>query len=442
MSQERLHGGAALRLCLLGLLTALPAYFLGRGLLLAIHAIANLCYRGAFSCADLPLAGPWPLWCALVPALGGLLIGLVARYGSPAVRGHGIPEVIETVLSKDSRIPGKVALLKPLCSAVSIGSGGPFGAEGPVIGLGGSLGSLLGQVLPVGDWERKVLLSAGAAAGITAVFGCPVAATLLALELLLYELSPLALAVVGLASGLSACLRLAGLGDAPLFPMAALDVGKAWTPACYAALGLPLGLAAAGITRAVGWSEHAFERLPIHWMWWPALGGLAVGGLGLLEPRILGPSYGSIADTLNGQLVAGALLAFVGLKALAWILALGSGTAGGTLAPLFGIGAGLGALLTAAAAGLWPGLGLDPRLGALVGMAAVFAGASHAPLASMILALETTHRLQAALPLLGACLLATLLCQVLLPHSLMTEGPQRRGVRFPASRGGPGRRGP
>jgi chloride channel protein, CIC family len=424
-----------IRLCLLSLLVALPSYFLGRALLAAIYLTTNLLFHGTWSLADHPPSGPLPLWAALVPALGGLAVGLIARYGSPAVRGHGIPEMIEAVLAGDSKVPWKVALLKPLCSALSIGSGGPFGAEGPVIGLGGSLGSLLGQVLRIGAWERKVLLSAGAAAGITAVFGCPIAATLLCLELLLYELSPLSLAAVGLAAAAAACLRMGLVSADPLFPVAGLMAqGGAWAPALYALLGLPLGLAAAAITKAVDFSEHAYQRLPLHWMWWPALGGLAVGALGLVEPRIFGPGYASISDTLNGQLVAGALLSFVGLKTLAWVLALGSGTTGGALAPLFGIGAGLGALVTAAVAGLYPGLGLDPRMGALVGMAVVFAGASYAPLASMILVLETTHRMDAALPLLGASLLATFICHLLLPHSLMTEGPARRGVRFPDAR--------
>jgi H+/Cl- antiporter ClcA len=422
---------AELRLCLLALLAALPSYFLGRALLGAIHLSTNLFFHGTLSLADSPPSGPLPLWAALMPALGGLAVGLIARYGSPAVRGHGIPEMMETVLAGESKVPWKVAVLKPLCSALSIGSGGPFGAEGPVIGLGGSLGSLLGQALRTDAWERKVLLSAGAAAGITAVFGCPIAATLLCLELLLYELSPLSLAAVGLSATVAACLRMGLVSTDPLFPVAGPPAGGAWTLALYAGLGLPLGLAAAGITKAVDWSEHAFERLPIHWMWWPALGGLMVGALGFIEPRIFGPSYPSIGDTLNGRLVAGALLSFVVLKTLAWVLALGSGTTGGSLAPLFGIGAGLGALVTAAVAGLYPGLGLDPRLGAVVGMAVVFAGASYAPLASMILVLETTHCMEAALPLLGASLLATLICHLLLPHSMMTAGPARRGVKFP-----------
>jgi H+/Cl- antiporter ClcA len=432
VKKESLAGRRELRLCLLSVAVALPSYFLGRGLLIAIHVITNLMFYGALSMADHPPAGHLPLWVALMPALGGLIIGLVARYGSPAVRGHGIPEMIETVLAGESKVPWKVALLKPLCSAISIGSGGPFGAEGPVIGLGGSLGSLLGQVLPTTAWERKVLLSAGAAAGITAVFGCPIAATLLALELLLYEFSPLSLTAVGVASTVAACLRMGLVSTDPLFPVAgALAAGSAWNPILYAALGIPLGLAAAAIIKAVDLSEHSFERLPIHWMWWPAIGGLAVGLMGLIEPRVFGPSYGSITDTLNGQLVAGALLTYVCLKTLAWVLAVGSGTTGGTLAPLFGIGAGLGALIIAALAGLYPGLGLDPRLGALVGMAVVFAGSTHSPLASMILVLETTHRMEAALPLLGACLLASFICHLLLPYSLMTGGPASRGVKFP-----------
>ncbi len=419
------------RLCLLSLLTGVASYFFGRGLLGAIHLTTNVLFHGTWSLADTPPTGPLPLWAALVPALGGLAIGLIARYGSPAVRGHGIPEMIETVLAGESRVPFKVAVLKPLCSALSIGSGGPVGAEGPVIGLGGSLGSLLGQALTLDAWERKVLLSAGAAAGITAVFGCPVAATLLALELLLYELNPLSLAAVGLASAASACLRLALVSSLPLFAVAPPAAMGPWSPLLYCALGLPLGLAAAGIIKGVELSEGAFQRLPIHWMWWPALGGLAVGGMALVEPRVLGPSYGSIADTLNGTLAAGALGTYVGLKALAWTVAVGSGTTGGTLAPLFGIGAGLGALLTAAAAAAAPALGLDAHMGALVGLAVVFAASAGAPLTSLVLVLETTHSMDAAVPLLGACFVATYVCNLLVPHTLMTEGPARRGVRFP-----------
>lgn len=424
-------GKRELQLFLLCVLLAIPAFFLGRGLLLAITLCNNLFFYGEVSVIPASQAGGVRAWGLLVPALGGLIVGLIARYGSSAVRGHGIPEVMEAVLSQESRVPLKVALLKPLCSAISIGSGGPFGAEGPVIGLGGSLGSLLGQVMPVSPWERKVLLAAGAAAGVTAVFGCPVAALLLSVELLLFEYTPTSFVAVGLASAVAGGLRVGLLGGAPIFPMPALAESGATSLACYAALGLPLGLAATGIILLVRSSEHLYEKLPLHWMWWPALGGLGVGALGWVEPRVFGPSYESIGGALSGQLVSTALLSFVAFKLAAWALALGSGTAGGTLAPLFGIGSGLGALLTGAAAWLWPSLGLDPRMGALVGMAAVFAGASHALLGSLVLALETTHQFSGTLPLLAACLVSTLVCQSLLPHSLMTDGPTRRGVKFP-----------
>ncbi len=429
MSRDRNASVRDARLAALGLAVGTLAYFSGRALLAAIHLTTNLMFWGAFSFADRPPSGHLPLWAALIPAAGGLVIGLVARYGSEAVRGHGIPEMIETVLVGESRVPFRVAVLKPLCSALSIGSGGPFGAEGPVIGLGGSLGSLLGRRLDAR--ERKVLLAAGAGAGITAVFGCPVAATLLALELLLYEFNPWSLAVVGLACAASAGLRVVLVGSDPLFPVGNVAPAHGWGLLLYCALGAPLGLAAVGITRLVEAWEHAYSKLPFHWMWWPALGGLVVGVVGLWEPSALGPAYGAISAALSGSLASWALLVFAAVKLLVWSQALGSGTTGGTLAPLFGVGAGLGSLLVALCALAAPKLGLDARTGAMVGMAAVFTGCSYAPLASIALVLETTHCLEAALPLLGACSLATLVCGSLQEHSLMTEGPARRGVRFP-----------
>jgi CIC family chloride channel protein len=424
-------GPAERRLAWLCLGLAVPAYALGRCLLMAIGLVGNLAFHGRLATEELGTPESLALWTCLVPVAGGLLVGLIARFGSPAVRGHGIPEVIETVLAQDSQVPLRVALLKPLCAAISIGTGGPFGAEGPVIGLGGSLGSILGRMVDTTVWERKVLLSAGAAAGVTAVFGCPVAAMLLAVELLLFEYRPASLLAVGLACGASAALRMAFHGTAPVFVMPLLQVSTAWAWVFYALLGLPLGLAAAGIVVSVHAVEGLYQRLPFHWMWWPALGGLAVGLLALFEPRILGPGYPTIGDLLNGRLLGAALALFVAVKLLAWVLALGSGTAGGTLAPLFAIGGALGALCTWGASLLWPDLGLDPRMGAVLGMAAVFAGASHAVLASILLALETTHQSAGALPLLTCCLLATLVCRTLLPHSLMTEGPARRGVAIP-----------
>ena len=428
-------GPRELRLAFWCVLLALPAYALGRGLVDLIAFFNNLFFHARFSIADAGGADALPLWAALIPALGGLLVGLIARYGSASVRGHGIPEVIETVLAQGSRVPLKTALLKPLCAAIAIGSGGPFGAEGPAIGLGASLGSQVGQRLEASDWEREVLLAAGAAAGVTAVFGCPIGATLLAVELLLFGYVPAAVLPVGLACGASFALRVTFHGTGPMWALPALVEPGAGAWAFYALLGLPFGLAAAGVIRLVHVSEGLYERLPVHWMWWPAIGGLVVGAIALAEPRVLGPSYGSIGEALDGRLGGAALGLFVGFKLLAWLLALGSGTTGSTLAPLFGIGAGLGALLTTGAALLWPGLGLDPRLGALLGLAAVFGGASHAVLASILMALETTHQAAGTLPLLACGLIAALVCRALLPHSLMTSGPASRGVKPPDARG-------
>jgi CIC family chloride channel protein len=419
-------------LCLGCVLLSVPAYFMGRFLLGLIRVCDNFFFLGIFSYGPSSPSTIISPWLILVPALGGLVVGLIARFGSSAVRGHGIPEVIETVIRGESRVPLKVALLKPLCAAISIGSGGPFGAEGPVIALGASLGSLFGQWISVTERERKVMLSAGAAAGITAVFGCPIAAMLLCLELLLFEFTTSSLVAVGLASTVSAGLRLFLLGNSPIFVMPSLASTTGLSLMFYIFLGFPLGLAAVGIIRMVHLSEELFKKLPIHWMWWPSIGGLVVGLVASFEPRVLGPGYASISDTLNGSLAGQALLIFFVLRLGVWVTALGSGTAGGTLAPLFGIGGGLGALLTWTTALMLPSLGLDPRMGALIGMAAVFAGASRALLASMVIALETTQQLSASLPLLGACLISAGTAHFLLPHSLMTESLVHRGIKIPS----------
>jgi CIC family chloride channel protein len=425
-------------LCLACTLLALPVFGVARLLLLLIDFFTNLFYRGSLSVEP---GGPglerWGWFCVLVPALGGLIVGLMARYGSKAIRGHGIPEAMEQVLVNDSRIGHRVAWLKPLSSAISIGSGGPFGAEGPIIATGAALGSLSGQWLPFHGRERKLLLAAGAAAGMAAIFGTPLAAVLLALELLLFEFTPQAILAVGLASATAAGLRAAFLGAGPVFPMPDLNFAGGWALALYAGMGVPFGFIAVGISKAVYFVEEGFEKLPLHWMFWPVLGGLAVGFLGMFSPRTLGVGYANISDILGGGLVGTALAAFMLLKFLSWSVALGSGTSGGTLAPLLSIGSALGYLGVAGAATLWPGLGLDPRLGALAGMAALFAGCSGAVMASLVFAFEATHQVPGVLPLLLASLTATATAKWLHPHNIMTEKLSRRGVTVPHSWGAP-----
>ncbi|MEP6622721.1 MAG: chloride channel protein [bacterium] len=377
-----------------------------------------------------------PLALLLIPVAGALVVGVMARYGSAAIRGHGIPEVMERVLFGESRIPARVMFLKPLSAAIAIGTGGPFGAEGPIIATGGALGSLAGQMLHVTIDERKTLLAAGAAAGMAATFGSPVSAILLAVELLLFEYRPRSLVPVSLAAAVATGVRIAFVGFSPVFPIPVLVQPGGGALAFYTVLGALIGVVAVGITRLTYGIEDVFEivgkKLRLHWMWWPAIGALVVGAVGIIEPRTLGVGYDNITAALSGSIVGRALIMLVVLKLVSWSVYLGSGTSGGTLAPLFTIGGGLGALLGTATADVLPGLGIQPAVAGLVGMAAIFAGASHALLTSVVFAFETTRQPIGLLPLLGGCSAAYLTSLLLSPHSIMTEKLARRGANVSA----------
>ncbi|WP_437719481.1 chloride channel protein [Sorangium sp. So ce448] len=397
-----------------------------------IAVITNLAFFGRLSAAPAsPAEHHLGLFVLVVPILGALVVGVMARYGSQAIRGHGIPEAMEQVLFNQSRIPPRMTLLKPLSAAIAIGTGGPFGAEGPIIATGGALGSLLGQLLRITADERKTLLAAGAAAGMSATFGSPVAAVLLAIELLLFEYRPRSVIPVALAATTATAARLCAGHTGPAFEMAAVAPSTGPALAFYIVLGAVLGLAAMGATRAIYAIEEAFERLPLHWMWWPAIGAVAIGVVGYFAPRTLGVGYSNIDDILSGRLALAALVSLSLFKFISWSIALGSGTSGGTLAPLFTVGGGLGAILGLAATALLPGLGVDPRVAGLVGMAAIFAGASRALLASVVFAFETTRQPMGLLPLLGGCSAAFLVSSLLMRHSIMTEKIARRGARVP-----------
>ncbi|MHB1949965.1 MAG: chloride channel protein [Acidiferrobacteraceae bacterium] len=414
--------------CALGVIATLVAQLL----LALIGAITNLCFYGRFSLAlSVPttaLLGPWTI---VVPAAGALIVGFIARYGSAGIRGHGIPEAMEQILTNESRIPARITLLKPLSAAISIGTGGPFGAEGPIIATGGALGSLVGQWVRVTAHERKTLLAAGAAAGMSAVFGSPLAAVLLAIELLLFEFSIRSLLPVAIAAGTAAVFRLALVGHIPMFVMPPLAWPTPTAVVAYVVLGAATGLVSVGLTVAVYVVEDLFERLPLHWMWWPALGGLAVGVIGYFSPRTLGVGYGNISDILSAHLLLSAALALAVLKALSWTIALGSGTSGGTLAPLLMIGAGVGSILGMLASHAWPALAIDPRMAALVATGALFAGASRALFMSIVFMIETTWQVSGLLPLLAGCTSAWLVSGLLMPDTIMTKKITRRGVRVP-----------
>lgn len=367
-----------------------------------------------------------------VPIAGAVIVGLMARYGSKAIRGHGIPEAMEQILTNRSRIPARVTFLKPLSAAISIGSGGPFGAEGPIIATGGALGSVLGQLTRMAPSERRTLLAAGAAAGMAATFGSPVSAVLLAIELLLFEFRARSLVPVAFAAVTATGLRFVLEGPEPAFPMPGFAAPGAGALVFYVALGALAGLVAAAVTKIVYAVEDGFERLPVHWMWWPAIGAVAVGVVGYFEPRTLGVGYDNITDILSGKLAARAVVFLCLMKFISWSIALGSGTSGGTLAPLMTIGGGFGTALGAAAAWLLPATGIDPRVAALVGMASLFAGASRAVLTSAVFAFETTRQPLGLLPLLGGCVAAYFVSCHVMRHTIMTEKIARRGVRTPA----------
>ncbi|HEX6999929.1 MAG TPA: chloride channel protein, partial [Gammaproteobacteria bacterium] len=394
----------------------------GALLLALIRLVTNLAYFGRFSLADLALEdatlGPWSV---LVPVAGALVIGLMARYGSEKIRGHGIPEAIEAILLGRSRIDAKVAVLKPLSSAVAIGTGGPFGAEGPVIMTGGAIGSLIAQMLPVSDGERKTLLVAGAAAGMTTIFGTPVAAIMLAVELLLFEWRPRSFIPVTVAVVVAAVERSLLDMPSPLFPFSGSADVTAVGVVSWIAIGLLAGLLSGGLTLLVYAWEDAFKKLPIHWMWWPALGGVAVGLGGLAVPNALSVGYGNISAMLQGHMLPLAALALLGVKALIWSIALGSGTSGGVLAPLLIMGGAMGTVL----AGLVPGT--DPGLWALLAMAATMGGTMRSPLTATFFAAELTGNTHVLLPLITACGTAHAVTVLLMRRSILTEKVARRG---------------
>jgi H+/Cl- antiporter ClcA len=322
--------------------------------------------------------------------------------------------------------------LKPVSSAISIGTGGPFGAEGPIIATGGAIGSVVGQIIHSTIAERKTLLAAGAAAGMAATFGSPVSAVLLAIELLLFEFRPRSIIPVALAAVSAAGMRMAMEGSAPIFAMSNLEQPPVSALCFYILLGGLMGLIGVGVTRAVYFIEDGFEKLPIHWMWWPAIGGLAVGVIGWYAPLTLGVGYTNIEDIVAGHFGMAMLASLCVMKFLSWSIALGSGTSGGTLAPLFTIGGALGAIAGIATTMFAPALGVDPRIAALVGMAAIFAGASRALLASIVFAFETTRQPVGLLPLLGGCTAAYLVSALMMRNTIMTEKIARRGVRVPS----------
>ncbi|MGU7778574.1 chloride channel protein [Burkholderia sp. PU8-34] len=418
-SNARLPGVSALA-AVIGLIATLAAFVL----LSLIHLFTNIFFFGTLSFTERsPAHNTLGVWVIALPIVGGLIVGLMARFGSEKIRGHGIPEAIEAILFGKSRMSPKVAILKPLSSGIVIGSGGPFGAEGPIIMTGGALGSLLAQFVRLTAAERKTLLVAGATAGMTAVFGTPVAAVLLAVELLLFEWRPRSFLPVALACAVAGFARAVFFGTGPLFPLETNPPDALSLVSCVIA-GLLSGVLASGLSAALYKVEDLFGKLPIHWMWWPALGGIFVGIGGFIEPRALGVGYDVIGDLLHQNIPLQIAVTLLAVKAVMWVVALGSGTSGGVLAPLLMLGAGLGVVLSH----ILPGG--EPALWPLVCMAATLGATLGAPLTAIVFAFGLTHDSNALLPLLAATLVAHGFATVVMRRSIMTEKISRRGYHI------------
>ncbi len=380
-----------------------------------------------FSSAALNTLGPWVI---VTPVIGGLIVGVMAKYGTPKIKGHGIPEAMEAVLVSRSRIEPRVAILKPVSAAIAIGTGGPFGAEGPIIQTGGAIGSLVGQLFHMTAAERKVLLACGAGAGMSATFNTPIAGVILAIELLLFEFKSRSFIPLVIASTLATTVHFRLLGRGPMFSVAQPDFGIPQGLPFYIVLGILCGIAAVAFTKALYWVEDQFEKLPFDEMWWPAVGAVGLGVIGYFVPRVLGVGYDTISDILNSHLALKLLILILVFKSVALLISLGSGTSGGLLAPMFMASAALGSAFAIGANVVFPGAHLAPSAFALVAMGAVFGAASRATFTFIIFAFELTRDYNSILPLMLVCVIADGISMLMMPTSIMTEKLARRGLHI------------
>jgi CIC family chloride channel protein len=416
------------------LMIAVVVCFVARLLVSLIDLLTNISFYGNFSVEHTnPATNSLGIFVIIIPAIGGLIVGFMALYGSKAIRGHGIPEAMEQILTNNSKIKPAITYLKPLSAAISIGTGGPFGAEGPIIATGGAMGSTIGQLLKISNNERKIILAAGATAGMSAIFGSPIAAIFLAIELLLFEFSPRSIIPVSIACVVGAVGHYLLFEAGPVFAMPPIYLPESKAVITYSFMGIIIGLLSILVTKTVYFIEDAFEKLPLSWMWWPAIGGLIVGTVGYFAPHTLGVGYENITELLSGHMPVQFLFSLCILKFISWAFALGSGTSGGTLAPLLTIGGATGALLSIFINLFFPNCGITTSLSVLIGMSAMFAGASRALLTSIIFALETTSQSNALLPLLGACAGSYTVSFFFMKNTIMTEKIARRGVKTPHS---------
>ena len=412
----------------IGLLAGLIAFFLYK----LIGLFTNIFFYHRFAAEFLsPRHNQLGLWVIPIPVIGGIIVGFMAKYGTSKIKGHGIPEAMEAVMVNRSRIEPRVAILKPISAAIAIGTGGPFGAEGPIIQTGGAVGSLIGQAFHTTASERKVLLACGAAAGMSATFNTPIAGVILAIELLLFEFKARSFIPLVVASTLATAVHMQLLGVGPMFKVTPMDFGIPHALPFYLLLGLLCGFAAVGFSKLLYWTEDQFEKLPIDELWWPAIGALGLGIIGYFVPRVLGVGYDTIGDILNANLAWKLLLVVMVAKAAALVISLGSGTSGGLLAPMFMSSAAMGGVFAMGVDRILPAANLSAGAFALVAMGAVFGAASRATFSFIIFAFEITRDYNSVLPLMLVSVIADGIAMWLMPRaSIMTEKLARRGLHI------------
>lgn len=431
--RSELNRRKMLILCGLSCLIGVVATGVAKILIASIAFFTHLFWFQRFSIEPIELVNHhFSPWFIFIPVLGGLIVGIMARYGSKAIRGHGIPEVMENILTKESKIPRRMTFLKPLSAAISIGSGGPFGAEGPIIATGSSIGSWIGRHFYFSGYERKILLAVGAAAGMTAIFGTPLAAVFICIELLLFEFSSKSFIPVLLAVSTAQSIRLATGHIHPEFPIGEFQESvNGYNSLFYFFAGAVAGAVSCLVSKITFAIEDLFEKLPIHWMWWPMIGGLAVGIIGYIDPRSLGVGYSNITNALQGNLLLIPAITLFLFKFISWAISLGSGTSGGTLAPLLTFGSSLGVVLSFVGKYYFPDIGIVTEVTALVCMSSMFSGATRAVLTSTVFALEVTGTHFGIAPLLLGNCAAFLFSLFFLKETIMTEKIVRRGVQVP-----------
>lgn len=419
------------KICGYALLIGLVGGVVAQGLLELIYLFTNIFFYGRFSFQiTSPAHNHLGLWVILIPPIGGLLVGIMVHYWEPTLKGHGIPEAMEAVLFGHSRMRLRVAILKPLATAFAIGTGGPFGAEGPIIQTGAALGSLFGQAVGLSPYYRRVLLASGAAAGMAATFTAPLAGILVAIELLLFELRARSFIPVALAAAVATGVRIHFVGWAPLFPTPAFKLTSMTELWLFAAMGILMGLVGIAMIRVLSWLEDFFDHLPIRraLIWSPAIGALVLGVIGYYYPQVFGTSYDTIRDMLNDRLSVPNLLGISIAKFWALVISLGSGTTGGVFAPSLVVGGGIGAVFAVGCQHIFPHLVSNPAFYALVAMAAVFGGIARAPFTSIVFLFELSHNPNSLLPLVVCVMIADGFVRLFSRDSIMTVKLVKRGL--------------